>query len=66
MFVEEAAKKSEHLKRENDRLRNLSADLSQQVWCKHYLFSQSVYQFISLLVFQPVNITSVINIEERM
>lgn len=39
VFVEEAAKKSEHLKRENDRLRNLSADLSQQVWCKCYLFS---------------------------
>ncbi|KAJ7387985.1 hypothetical protein OS493_040594, partial [Desmophyllum pertusum] len=31
VFAEEAAKKSEHLKRENDRLRNLSADLSQQV-----------------------------------
>ncbi|XP_020609857.1 nucleoprotein TPR-like isoform X1 [Orbicella faveolata] len=31
VFVEEATKKSEHLKRENDRLRNLSADLSQQV-----------------------------------
>lgn len=31
VIADEATKKSEHLKRENDRLRNLSADLSQQV-----------------------------------
>ena len=30
-FTDEALKKSEHLRRENERLRNLSADLSQQV-----------------------------------
>ena len=35
VYADEAVKKSEHLKRENDRLRNLSADLSQQV-CYYY------------------------------
>ncbi|CAH3021550.1 unnamed protein product [Porites evermanni] len=31
VYADEAFKKNEHLKRENDRLRNLSGDLSQQV-----------------------------------
>lgn len=41
MYADEAVKKSEHLKRENDRLRNLAADLSQQVGSQHKHFTFS-------------------------
>ena len=37
MYADEAFKKNEHLKRENDRLRNLCADLSQQVCSVKYI-----------------------------
>ena len=37
VYADEAFKKNEHLKRENDRLRNLSADLSQQVCSAKYI-----------------------------